>query len=273
MEISISNIAWETTDDLEVYALLIKHKVKYIDIAPPKYFKSPSTVTVTEIQNTRNWWQNKGINIAGMQSLLFGTQGMNVFSDKNTQNKMLNHLKNICHIGEHLKAPYLVFGSPRNRDISGLNKVQVEQCYLDFFNQLGDIAASHNTVICLEPNPKEYGANFMTNSHETADVVRHIAHPNIAMQLDTGAIFMNNEDPNKIIESYWDIIGHIHISEPKLAPVGSLDSLHDDISSSIKKYLPSKVCTIEMLSSSGNNTLKEIDTALAFTMKHYGNSI
>ena len=43
---------------------------------------------------------------------------------------------------------------------------------LNFFRRLGDIAQEHDVILCLEPNPICYQANFMTNSLETVEVVR-----------------------------------------------------------------------------------------------------
>ncbi|MFD1693389.1 sugar phosphate isomerase/epimerase family protein [Azotobacter chroococcum] len=75
-------------------------------------------------------------------------------------------------------------------------------------------------LICLEPNPSCYGANFMTTSVETARVVREVAHPFIGMQLDTGALSINGEDPEAVLRDSSSLIGHIHASEPDLLPLG-----------------------------------------------------
>lgn len=273
MEISISNIAWDTHQDEKVQSILARHGIQSIDVAPPKYFPDPATASEKEIVAVREWWAERGITIAGMQSLLFGTQGLNVFGGQETQQTMLNHLNAICRIGKLLEAKYLVFGSPRNRDTAGLSHSEIETTYLDFFRRLGDIAAQHNTVICLEPNPKEYGANFMTNSSETAAVVRHIDHEGIAMQFDSGAAFMNSENPAQIIRDHAEIIGHVHISEPKLAPVGSLNSQHPQIAETLKQLLPNKTCTIEMLTSDVDASLSEIEKSVAFTCGHYGTTL
>ena len=69
-----------------------------------------------------------------------------------------------------------------------------------FFRRLGDIAQNFGVVICLEPNPTCYGANFMTTSAETAQVVEQIAHPAVRMQLDTGALTINGEDPATVLQ-------------------------------------------------------------------------
>ena len=74
MELSVSNIGWDISDDKKVLSLLKKYKIKNIDIAPTKYFKNPSKTTFKDISKVKRWWNNEGIKIFGMQSLMFGTK-------------------------------------------------------------------------------------------------------------------------------------------------------------------------------------------------------
>ena len=69
---------------------------------------------------SRAWWAERGIEITGMQALLFGTSGLNVFGPSEVQDAMLAHLAAVCRIGAGLGAVRVVFGSPKNRDRSGL---------------------------------------------------------------------------------------------------------------------------------------------------------
>jgi len=79
MRLAISNIAWDITEDEAVAALLQRHQVDAIDIAPGKYFPQPGKATAAEIGAVKSWWAERGIEITGMQALLFGTTGLNVF--------------------------------------------------------------------------------------------------------------------------------------------------------------------------------------------------
>lgn len=179
MRLAISNIAWEPAEDEVVARLLESFAVDAIDIAPGKYFPDPANATDDDIAQVRSWWARRGIAITGMQALLFGTTGLNVFGSEDSQAALLRHLASVCRIGAGLGATRIVFGSPRNRDRSGLTDQQALESAVVFFRQLGDIALDCNVTICLEPNPTCYGANFMTTSAETARVVRAINHPAI----------------------------------------------------------------------------------------------
>ena len=74
-----------------------------------------------------------GIEIVGMQALLFKKNEMNIFGTKKSRSMMLEYLKRICHIGNILGAKRIVFGSPKNRDRTGLNDLETENIAIDFF--------------------------------------------------------------------------------------------------------------------------------------------
>ncbi|GIC77252.1 sugar phosphate isomerase/epimerase [Moritella sp. F3] len=267
--ISISNIAWDTPLDQDVSKILNEYGVSYIDIAPPKYFENPSDVETPDIIKVKDYWLERGIESIGMQALLFGTQGLNVFGSIDIQDKLLAHLSNICHIGSVLGAKKLVFGSPKNRDRSNLNDKDTLKTAISFFSRLGDIAKNENVVICLEPNPVCYQANFMTNSFDTAKIVEAIDHDNIRMQLDIGAMNINDECPNDIIKNVAHLIHHIHISEPQLAPLNMNNSYHKLAAKAIQSYLPNMPMTIEMLTTNTSTTLQEIENSIQVVQKIY----
>ncbi len=174
--------------------------------------------------------------------------------------------------GAALGAPRIVFGSPKNRDRSALTDAQTATVALSFFRRLGDIAAAHGVVICLEPNPTCYGANFMTNCGDTAQVVQQIAHPAIRMQFDTGALTINGEDPTVVLQTSAALIGHVHASEPKLLPLGDCGDSgtdHAAMGKTLSTYLPQHLVTVEMLATQDKPHLVAIERALQVAIRHY----
>ncbi|MDE1185934.1 MAG: TIM barrel protein [Pantoea sp.] len=272
MRISISNIAWDPADDEAVCRLLHRWQVDAIDIAPGKYFPDPLQASDNDIAIVRQRWEQQGITLVGMQSLLFGTQGLNLFADTAVQTKMLNHLQAVSRIAAGLGIPALVFGSPKNRDRQGLSDEATCEIASDFFRRLGDIAQREGVVICLEPNPECYGANFMTGTAEAAAMVRQVNHSGIKMQLDTGAIAINQESISEIMQRDADIIGHIHLSEANLIPLGRSAVDHVAVAAAINHALPQRVATIEMLMTQNESPLSAIDEAIGFVTRHYRDS-
>ena len=110
MRIAISNIAWDTSDDDAIAQLLQTFGINAIDVAPGKYFPDPLNASDDDILRVRDWWSARGIEITGMQALLFGTSGLNVFGSPESRKAMLHHLKAVCRIGTGLGATRLVFG-------------------------------------------------------------------------------------------------------------------------------------------------------------------
>ena len=295
-QLSISNIAWDAKDDLKVAKILNKHDVKYIDLAPSKYFKDFKKATITEIEQVKGIWRKHGISIYGMQSLMFGTKDLNLFGDNLVQSIMLDHLSSVCRIGNLLDARYLVFGSPKNRDCSVVEDDNREGIALDFFYRLGEIAKHYNVTICLEPNPELYGANFLTTTQDTYDFVCKLNHPNIRMQLDTGTMLVNNEVAS-VIEHVKDMIGHVHLSQNHLTVLGDscedipntaintadnvlnnflssklscIEDEHKCLSEALNKT-ETKIYTIEMLTNKEKEPLKAIDRAISFASRVYLN--
>ncbi|MDF3054481.1 MAG: xylose isomerase [Gammaproteobacteria bacterium] len=269
MRLAISNIAWDTTGDIEVAQLLNRYGIDAIDIAPAKYFPEPTTASDDSITKVKNWWADRGIEITGMQALLFGTVGLNIFGSSDVQKALLDHLSAICRIGAGLGASRLVFGSPKNRDRSGLGDAQAMSVALPFFRRLGDIAQKHNVIICLEPNPPCYGANFMTTTAETTHVVESVAHPAIKMQLDTGALTINGENAEMVLASYSSLIGHIHASEPDLLPLGDGGTDHHAVYTALMRFLPHQLVSIEMVATKNEPHLASIERALINAITNY----
>jgi sugar phosphate isomerase/epimerase len=269
MRVAISNIAWDISSDEEVAALLARYDVDAIDIAPGKYFPEPKKATDSDIKAVKLWWQEKGVSLTGMQSLLFGTTGLNVFGSTDSQQALLEHLDAVCRIAAGLGSTRLVFGSPKNRDRSGIADDQVEEIAVSFFRRLGDIAAQHGVTICLEPNPTCYGANFMTTTVETAHVVAAVDHSSIRMQLDTGALAINGEEPEDIVARFAPLIGHIHASEPNLITLGDGGSAHERVARALVKHLPGHVVTIEMLPAKEEPNMVSIERALSLATRTY----
>lgn len=269
MRLAISNIAWDIAEDASVAALLGKYGIDAIDVAPGKYFPDPASARDGNITNVRRWWADNGFEITGMQALLFGTTGLNVFSESTSQKAMLEHLRAVCRIGAGLGATRLVFGSPKNRDRTGLSNTQALEQAVSFFRRLGNTAQEYGVIVCLEPNPTRYGANFMTTCDETAHVVAAVGHRAIQMQFDTGALAINGEYPEDVLERNAGLIGHVHASEPDLVPLGDGVTDHRLMHKTLQQYLPDHVVSIEMIATKEEPHLHSIERALTCAVECY----
>lgn len=266
MRLSVSNIAWDLAEEPAAADLLAAVGVDQVDVAPGKYFADPAQVSGADAERVRRWWADRGFSVVGMQSLLFGTSGLNLFSDDGA---MLARLSALCRVGGLLGARALTFGSPKNRDRSGLDDGAARRIAVEFFRRLGDAAAQNGVLVCLEPNPVIYGCNFMTDTAETAEVVRSVDHPAIRLQLDVGAIAANREDPAQVIAAHAELIGHVHASEPGLVPLGDAGAPHAAAAAALRNARPELTVTVEMAPAAAEPHLQALARAVAVAKAAY----
>jgi D-psicose/D-tagatose/L-ribulose 3-epimerase len=175
----------------------------------------------------------------------------------------------VCRIGAGLGATRLVFGSPKNRDRTGLSDADALERAVEFFRRLGDAAQEQGVIVCLEPNPPQYGANFMTTSSETAKVVEAIGHSAIRMQFDSGALTISEESPQDVLARSASLIGHVHASEPDLMPLGDGRTDHHKMHAALSQYLANHVVSVEMVATKGESHLLSIVRALVCAVDAY----
>lgn len=270
MRIALSNIAWDVHEDEEVARLLARNSIDAIDIAPGKYFPDPQSAKPEEVARVRRSWADRGVAITGMQALLFGTKGLNLFGTPESRAAMRDRLAAICRIGESLGATRLVFGSPKNRDRGGLADAAASAVAIPFFRELGDAAVRHGVVFCIEPAPPGYGGNFLTTTAQAAAMVRAIDHPGIRLHLDTGILTLCGEDAAATLDGHADIVGHVHASEPHLVPLGDGGVPHARIADALRRKLPAHVVSIEMVATKEEPHMHSIARALDVARRAYG---
>ncbi|XBS68585.1 hypothetical protein ABK905_18250 [Acerihabitans sp. KWT182] len=136
MRLSISNIAWDTAEDHSVARLLQRENITAIDIVPGKYFQNLSHVRKEEVFKLCDKWAQYGIEIVGMQALLFGTSGLSLFGSMSSRKNLLHHLIKVLRISGITGAGRLVFGSPKNRDRGTLTDDEVKNIAVPFFSSI-----------------------------------------------------------------------------------------------------------------------------------------
>lgn len=270
MKVAVSSIAWPPEAEADMPAVLANHGIFAVDVAPARHFPSIAAATAADVSAARRWWETRGVEITGMQALMFGTSGLNLFGAPDAAEAMLCHLGHVCRVAGGLGARRLVFGSPRNRDRSGLSDEEAARIALAFFRRLGDIAAAEDVVICLEPNPVRYGCNFLTTTAEAGEMVRRIDHPAIRLQFDTGTVTINGEDPGTEARANADVIGHVHASEPDLVPLGGGETNHAAMAEALRRATRIDLVTVEMLPAKSGFALADLDRALELARSCYG---
>lgn len=221
MQLAVSTIAWDPNQDAEATALLTEMGASAVELAPTKYWPAPCRPCAVELAECRRFWNDRGLRIASLQALLFGMPHLKVFGAGDEQLPTLEYLGQVCRLGAALGAGTLVFGSPRNRDRGDRSEAQAVAEALPFFRALAEAAGRVGVAIGLEPNPPQYGCNFLTTAEAVRQFVAEVGHPNLRVHLDTGILALNEEPPEESIDRCLPWLCSLHISEPYLRAVGS----------------------------------------------------
>lgn len=264
MNIAISNIAWDKKEDEEIIKILKKHRISGMEVAPTKIWENPLSVKEAEIKEYKNYWQNNGIQIIAMQSLLFGRPELTIFDSKETRQKTIDYISQIASLSFLLGAKVMVFGSPKNRRINGLNQNKAFEIACEFFYKIAQVCKQYNIFFCIEPNPPEYGADFILNTKDAIELITTVNHPHFKLHLDTSAMTINKESYGESIKQGLSLLKHFHISEPYLEPIKEGKVNHKEVAVVLKKlhYNSNKWVSIEMRSSDNASNMENVDKAL-----------
>ena len=247
INLSISHLGWRKDENKNVIKILKKNRIKHIDIVLGRYFNNIEKLDNKKILNLKAFWKNKGIKIYGMQSILYGYEDFNIFKSDFDRTKLLDVIKKINRIAKNLGVRFITFGCPKNRFQF---KNQSDNLAVDFFRLISK-NLNKNVTLCIEPIPKIYNNNFLTNTKDVLKFLKKVNKTNILCQLDMSAIKINNDNLNYILK-FKKYIGHIHISDINLGKIQYNEQNKKIISFFIKNF-KKKVFAIEILGNKKSN--------------------
>lgn len=272
MKLAISNIAWKPEETNRIFDILRKRNVNGIEVAPSLLFEDLSKLSSREIIKVRKFYEAQGIEIVAMQALLYGRPDLCIFAEKATIMKTTQYLENIFKISHYLNAHSLVFGSPKNRRKNNRTNDEIRKMAHEFFYRMGEMAEAYNTKFCIEPNAVEYGCDFITNTMEAIELVKHVDHPGFKLHMDAGVMTMNRERHDKVLRLALPYMSHFHISEPYLQQITENKSDHLSIGKELNQLGYNGWVSIEMKSGFEANNLDVVDKCLEFANRCYINN-
>ncbi|MBD2750024.1 sugar phosphate isomerase/epimerase [Microvirga sp. BT688] len=244
-QLSVSNIAWPSDQDDEALEVVRDLGFDGVELAPAKVFGDIHSVPLEIVRTYRRKIEDKGLLVSALQAILFGVQGAHLFESSETRERMAVHLGRVAEIAGALGARACVFGSPTLRDPGSLPIATALEIAVTFFQRVAPHFASQGVDLCFEANPPLYQCRFVTRTQEAFDLVERVNMPGVAMQLDTGTIFANGEDPG-IIQQVEHRIGHFHVSEPNLMPTGATGVDHAAVAEVLQNSTYPHWISIEM---------------------------
>jgi sugar phosphate isomerase/epimerase len=271
VQVVMSNLAWEVAEDPGVAAILADAGVSGIEVAPTKVWPDLSTVSADDAERYRRSWEQRGLPIVSMQSLLFGRPDLVLFGEAEVTRNLVSYLRSVIDLAAALGARPLVFGSPRNRRREGLALDEAERRAADVFGELADYATTRGTCLCIEPNPTDYGADFVNHAAQGASLVRRVSSAGFGLHLDTGCLTLVGDDVVDAIADTVDVLRHFHCSEPGLAPIGRTGRVdHQAAGTALRRAGYTGYVSVEMLIPDGHDRLADIADAAALAVAAYG---
>ena len=116
--------------------------------------------------------------------------------------------------------------APKNRLRGGLSKEQAFAIACEFFRRVAPEYASRGVCLGFEPNPKEYGCDFATESATAERLVRAVDSAGFRLHLDSACMRLAGEQAAEAIRRTRDILCHFHASEPYLGDFNDPEQSH-----------------------------------------------
>ncbi|MDA9766616.1 TIM barrel protein [bacterium] len=214
-QLCISNIAWDVEENDVVLKFLEFKGITKLEVAPTKILDSwrdcDTKIAAERIKN-----KLKGFHVESLQSVLFNTTGLELFSSPSSRAQLLTHCKRVCDLASNLGAGVIVWGSPKQRLLRGKSYTVCFQIAVQFFKALGDYAFEKNVVIGFEANARSYGCDFCFAAKQAAELVRATDSAGFLLHLDAANMHLEKDDFASVLLENKDILCHVQVSEPFL---------------------------------------------------------
>jgi sugar phosphate isomerase/epimerase len=264
-ELSVSNIAFPGAELGAAIALLRRLNISAIEVAPYNVF-GRWDIAVADLDAFRKTLADSGLRCPAMQGIVYNAPGAHLFASSEARDALYRHLVMIAKMAGVLGARACVFGAPKLRDPGDLPPLDARAIAVDFFRRIAPVFTSEGAMLTFEPNARQYACRFITTTAEAIDLVEEIGTEGVGLQIDTGTLFLEHEDPRILIRAARHA-GHAHVSEPDLAPLGTSGTDHRPVATALRASGYRGPLSIEMRAVAGWQAA--IENAVALVREIY----
>jgi len=186
-----------------------------LEIAPFTLAESPTDVTANQRAEYRDILKSEGLSFAGLHWLMVSPKGLHVTTpDRALRERSWQHIRELIDLCADLGPEgVMVFGSPVQRStIDGATVPEATARYVDGLSSVGPQAEQRGVTILVEALPLQQ-ADVVNTLAEAASIVRQIGSPAIQTMFDTHNAVDETEPHAALIETYFNIIRHVHVNE------------------------------------------------------------
>ena len=137
MKLAVSNVAWYPREIDSFLEVLSSLGCQGIELASSMLWDEPADSPAKERLELRRKIEDAGLELTGLQALLYTHKELELFKDEPTRHKILDYLVGLMDLCSDLGGKVLVFGSPRNRYIKDLPFDEAYSIAVDFFREAG----------------------------------------------------------------------------------------------------------------------------------------
>lgn len=239
-QLMVSNICVQHISQFQFANLLKLFNIKFVQIAPTTLIKSWDNLDSLDL----SIYTKNNIIPFSYQSILYGSGHLNIFNVE-THCDLKSHLFKIINNAHLNQIKILVFGCPQNRKVLD-NDIDNDLIFINFFKDIAMyIQEKHYDVtICIEPNSKAYGCNYINNILHANKLVKQINSNKIMMMVDMGNMLMENENITDIF--LCDKLYNVDIANAQMLPLNTYENYHKDIINVLRQIEYKNKINLEM---------------------------
>lgn len=192
--------------------------------------------------------EESGFEIAGLQSLLFNRNDLQIFGDAHARSRCLAQLRRMVDLCSDLGGTVVAFGSASNRKLVGMQTEEAVKIAVPFFRALAEHAEARGVAFCFEPVSVEFGCEFVNNHAEAVELIRCVSHTFFRLLWDSGNASSAGED---FVESFRGVrswVGHVHANDSPLKPPSRKNLQHRRFSEYLRETQWNRWVSLEFLS-------------------------
>jgi len=270
MPIAVSNIAWNPRDEPKVLAMLRERGVTGIEVAPTKLWPGWEGATPDAAARYRTRLEMDGFEIPALQAILFDKPDCTVFAPDHGR-RLLEHITLVADLAAAFEAEKLVFGAPKNRLRQDCSMPDAMERATEVFREIGEICSAQGVQLCIEPNPPQYGCDFITTSDQAAELIEKTDTSGLGLHLDAAAMHLVSEDGTNAIAEHIGILRHFHASEPDLGTFSDCEIDHGRLAGALAVSNYRNWISIEMRAT--ERPLHDVKTAVDIVNATYASAL
>ncbi|MDP8990487.1 MAG: sugar phosphate isomerase/epimerase [Acidobacteriota bacterium] len=216
MNLAVSNIAWSVGIEADALTLLRQRQIAGIEVAPTRWWADWQGMSPAAGKCFTENYATHGFTVPSLQAILFGRPEDKLFGSDAQRESLMGHLQRCADLAQAIGARSLVFGAPKNRELCGVSQESAFGLAREFFSAVGAYYEKRGVCLCLEPNPPQYGCQFITGSADAGRLVKTVNSPGFGLHLDTACMYLAGENIVESVRQNFEILRHFHVSEPYL---------------------------------------------------------